>query len=75
MLRILIVVGRYLPGFRAGGPIRSIANTVDWLGDEFEFQIVTADRDIGDKCPYPGIRRDDWQMVGKGQVRYVSDFD
>lgn len=73
MLRILTVVGRYLPGFRAGGPIRSIANMVDWLGDEFEFYIITADRDLGDDRPYPGIQLDKWQTVGKGQVRYMTD--
>src|SRR4051812_11201747 len=37
----------YLPGFRAGGPIRSISRLVECLGDEFQFRIVTADRDAG----------------------------
>ena len=69
---ILAFVHYYLPGFRAGGPIRTIANMVDRLGDEFEFRIVTADRDIGDEQPYPNIELDTWIPFGKAFVRYVS---
>jgi glycosyltransferase involved in cell wall biosynthesis len=71
MLRILTVVPRYLPGYKGGGPIRTIANMIDWLGDEFQFMIVTADRDSGDESPYPGVRVNEWQIVGKAQVCYV----
>ena len=44
---ILSFAGHYLPGYKAGGPIRSIANMVDQLGDEFDFRIVAGDRDLG----------------------------
>ena len=46
---ILSSVGYYLPGYKAGGPIRTLANMVDRLGDEFQFKIVTLDRDFGDR--------------------------
>lgn len=68
---ILIFVGHYLPGFRMGGPLRSIVNLVDHLHDEFDFRIVTADRDLGDGSPYPGVPVDRWVPAGKALVRYV----
>lgn len=70
--RILVFVSYYLPGYKSGGPLQSIANLVDHLGDEFTFCIVTSDRDTGDTRPYPGIRPGTWQPVGKAQVCYLS---
>lgn len=61
----------YLPGYRGGGPIRTIANMVEQLGDRFEFRIVTQDRDAGPCEPYPGIVPDTWTALGKGFVRYI----
>lgn len=69
---ILIFVSYYLPGFKAGGPMQSIANLVDHLGDEFTFRIVTNDRDMSDTSPYPDIRPGVWLPVGKAQVCYLS---
>lgn len=69
---ILILASHYLPGFKAGGPVRSIANLVETLGDEFEFRILCADRDLGDKDPYQGIERDRWVMAGPAPVHYTS---
>lgn len=68
---VLIAVGSYLPGYLAGGPIRSIANTVEALGDEFEFRIVTSDRDLGATASYPGIQPGKWTRVGKALVLYL----
>ncbi len=62
----------YLPGYRAGGPIRTLANMVDRLGDSFDFRIVTLDRDAGDTTPYPGIEMRTWRPIGKGHVMYLS---
>jgi len=72
MKRILITTEHYLPGYKAGGPIRSIANLVELLGDEFDFFILTADRDFKDKTPYSGLTPDIWQTVGKARVQYLS---
>lgn len=70
-LTVLTFASFYLPGFRAGGPIRSISSLVDALGDDIEFRIVTADRDLGDQHPYPGLQADSWVPVGKALVRYL----
>jgi glycosyltransferase involved in cell wall biosynthesis len=68
---VTVLVGHYLPGMKAGGPIRSIANLVEGLGDEIDFRVVTRDRDLGDATPYPGIFSDRWTAAGKAQVRYL----
>jgi glycosyltransferase involved in cell wall biosynthesis len=69
--RVLVLLGAYLPGYKAGGPTRSIANMVAALGDEVQFKIVTLDRDLGDKAPYPGIVENQWQRVGLADVMYL----
>lgn len=72
MKRVLALPGYYLPGYKGGGPIRSLANLVESLGDEICFYILTQDRDLGDRAPYPDLTPDVWQRVGKAQVMYVS---
>ncbi|MBH9967910.1 glycosyltransferase family 4 protein [[Bacillus] enclensis] len=71
-LRILTFNGTYLPGFKAGGPIRSIANMAERLNNTFEFYILTKDRDFGDVHPYPNIKVDQWNMVRNEMVYYHS---
>ena len=69
---ILTFTAFYLPGYRGGGPIRTIANMVERLGDDFDFRIVTTDRDLGDEKAYPDVKVDAWNTVGKGNVFYAS---
>ncbi len=70
--KILCFVDYYLPGFRGGGPIRTLENMVAILSDEFEFWIVTRDRDLGGIKPYPAVCIDDWNVVGQARVFYAS---
>lgn len=69
---VLIFSRNYLPGYRGGGPIRSLANLVEVLGDEFDFRIVTLDRDFGCSEPYAGVKTNSWQRVGKAEVFYLT---
>jgi glycosyltransferase involved in cell wall biosynthesis len=75
MMTILAFTNWYLPGYKGGGPIRSISNMAHYLGDEFRFKIVTADRDFGDTSPYPAVLPGLWQQVGKAQVRYLAPHE
>ena len=74
MRTILIITGRYLPGYRDGGPVRSILNLTQWLGDEYDFRIMCLDRDHGDTEPYPEITVNDYNQVGKAKVWYTTAF-
>ena len=49
---ILIFTRYYLPGFKAGGPIRSIKNIVSMLDSDYSIKIFTGDRDVHDQSPY-----------------------
>jgi glycosyltransferase involved in cell wall biosynthesis len=70
--KILTVVDWYLPGFKAGGPIRSVSNLISVLGTEdCDFYVITRDRDLKDSQPYPGVPLDSWTKVGHGHVLYM----
>ena len=69
--RVLVLSDHYLPAFRAGGPVRSLANLVERLGDRVDFHVVTRLHDFGG-APLPGVRADAWQPVGRAQVYYAS---
>lgn len=69
---IVTLLGSYIPGYKAGGPTRSIANLVANIGEEFKFKIITLDRDHGDVSPYPEIARNRWVRVGNADVMYLS---
>jgi len=45
--RILIFSASYLPSYRAGGPIQSIANLTSNLKSEYDISIVTSNYDLG----------------------------
>lgn len=74
MRKILIITGRYLPGYRDGGPVRSLINLTEWMGDKYDIRIMCLDRDHGDTERYPGITVDSYNNVGKAKVWYTSDF-
>lgn len=71
--RVLVFSGTFLPGFKAGGPIRSISNLIRRLGDRFDFLVVTRDRDMGDTVPYSGIRIGGWNQVEGCKVFYLAE--
>jgi len=52
MQKILIFTDSFLPGYKGGGPITSIANLVLLLNDNFDILICTSNHDFGDTQPY-----------------------
>jgi glycosyltransferase involved in cell wall biosynthesis len=72
--KILISIDWFLPGTKSGGPVRSIANLIDHLGDEFEFLVITRDTDYCETKPYENIQSDTWTKLGENlSVFYISD--
>lgn len=69
---VLLLAGHYLPGYKAGGPIRTIRNLVATLGDEFDFRIITSDHDFGQRERYPGVTINGWNQVDKARVFYAD---
>jgi len=69
---VLVAVRYYLPGFRSGGPVRSLANLIERLGDVYDFRVVCLDRDFLQTGRYEDIGAGDWQVRGKAAVLYVG---
>lgn len=73
--QILTFIDYYLPGHKAGGPLRTLSNMVENLEENFEFLIVTRDRDSGDSKPYENITTDRWIKTVKASsaiIYYLS---
>lgn len=62
----------YLPGFKSGGPVKSIYNIVANLGDEFDFKIVTQGKDLSDQTYYQNVKLNAWNTLGKSTVWYLG---
>lgn len=72
MKRIMVFIGGYLPGEKYGGPVTSISNFTDLLGDDYDIRIVCCNHDFKDLTPYSNIN-EGWNTVGKAKVFYLSD--
>jgi glycosyltransferase involved in cell wall biosynthesis len=70
--KIVVLTHFFAPGYKGGGPIQSVGNIVRLLGEEFDFYVITMDRDLGSSLPYDGIRVNQWQSHGKSSVFYVK---
>ncbi len=73
MKRILITYNHFLPAFKAGGPIQSIANLIRNLYTEFEIYVITSNTDLGNIEPL-NILSNTWLDFenGKAKVMYLS---
>ncbi len=66
--KILIFIDWFTPGYKAGGPIASIINFIHLMQDRYTLFVFTADTDLGDASPYPGIIPDQWTTSADGQL-------
>jgi glycosyltransferase involved in cell wall biosynthesis len=69
--RVLITCGAFEPGFRGGGPVRSVANILDTVSDRIDAVLVTRDRDTGATEPYPGLAGQ-WRQRHRARVFYLT---
>jgi glycosyltransferase involved in cell wall biosynthesis len=69
--KLLFFISHYLPGYKAGGPITSVSNIVDLLGNDAEIFIITQDRDLGDDTPYSNIRINHYEGFNNAKVKYL----
>lgn len=70
--KLLIFIDWYKPGFKAGGPIRSISNLVDQLHEKANIFIVTRNTDYLETTPYTTVKTDNWNTIDGAQVFYLS---
>lgn len=71
--KILILCDWFAPGFKAGGPIRSVVNMCLALENLFEIKVITTDTDLGERKAYDSVKRNEWNNFGKStQIFYAS---
>lgn len=70
--KILICIDWYSPGFKAGGPIRSVTNIVNAFKNEFDFYILTSAYDIGEEEPYENVPINLWHDRDGVFIKYLS---
>lgn len=71
-VRVAALVDYYLPGYLAGGALRTVAHMADQLAGEVDFRVITRDRDFLATEPYPGLTPGAWSSVGRTPVRYLA---
>jgi len=72
--RILCFVSHYLPGYKAGGALRSVSNIAQLIGTRCDFKVVTSNCDLGDDQHYLGLKPGIWIVNGKAKVFYLSNY-
>lgn len=70
--KILICIDWYIPGFKAGGPIRSVANIVNAFKNEFDFYILTSAYDLGETEPYKDVKLNQWHDQDGIFIKYLE---
>ena len=71
---ILVFIRHYLPGFKSGGPVRSVSNLIAKMGQDFDFRVVCLNRDHGDSERYIKIDNHQWVVVGLSKVLYIENL-
>lgn len=71
-IKVMVFSGYYLPGYKGGGPIKTIKNLFDQTGSSLSYRLITSDRDLGDSMPYSSVTCGAWNEVGNAEVFYVQ---
>ena len=54
-MKLLIITDHYLPGYKAGGPIKSIETLCDNIKKVLHVTVMTSNFDLGEDNPYENI--------------------
>lgn len=72
-MKVLLLTAYYFPGFKGGGPIKTIANLLAKTSDDVDYCVVTSDRDLGDDCPYADVSVGQWNSFENCSVFYAEN--
>ena len=70
--RVLVAAEWFTPAFRAGGPIRSVANLVELLGETHDVWVVAGAYDLAQTAPLPNLPLNEWIERPWGHVMYLT---
>lgn len=68
---VVITTLAFDPAYKAGGPIKSVAEVLDNIRPEITCLVITSDRDLGDVHPFPDLSG---KLVNRGrhQIYYLD---
>jgi glycosyltransferase involved in cell wall biosynthesis len=69
--RVLVTCATFEPGFRGGGPVRSVARIIDTAPTHIDVTLVTSDRDLRSSTPYPGLSGR-WTTRNHSRIFYLD---
>ena len=70
---VIVYIDWFSPGYKAGGPVRSLVNLTRKLAPNFRFHIITSDTDYMSNMPYTEVESDRWMpFEGEHEVIYLS---
>jgi glycosyltransferase involved in cell wall biosynthesis len=70
---VLCFASYYLPGFKSGGPVRSLTNLCEWASDRFDVRVLTRNRDLGEAAHYPDCEPGTWHLRAAAGVTYLDE--
>lgn len=73
--KILILIDWFLPGTKSGGPVRSYANMIAYLGSYFDFYVITRNTDYCSDEVYSGIKSNAWNRLNAHTTVYYFSND
>lgn len=69
--KLLIFVPFYLPGSKAGGPIKSVTNIINEISSDISVYLVTRNHDYNERATYD-LAYNRWLQRGNSYVYYVQ---
>ena len=71
--KLIICYNHFLPAYKAGGPIQSIANLIRNLDSQFDIYVISSNLDLGSDIPLD-LNKNVWHDFenGKAKVLYLS---
>lgn len=73
MKYVLFCCASFYPSYKSGGPVRSLCNLVDVLDDSISIDVITKDRDMGEKIAFSNVNLNSWSnSYHNARVFYLS---
>ncbi len=71
-IKVLICIDWFLPAYKAGGPIQSIANLVNHTKEDFDYYIATSNSDLYAPLDLPKTILNSWQDRVGYKIIYID---
>ena len=71
-MEVLLLTSFFLPGYKGGGPIKSITNLIESTSERVNYKVIASDRDLGDELAYSDVAIGRWNIMDNYSVFYAE---